>query len=218
MDVYNEFSETMARKTKIDAQITREKLLDTAEAFFCQKGVSGTSLDEIACAAGMTRGALYWHFDNKSDLFGALCERATTPMRAMLDRLAQEPGKTPLESLKAETLYMLTHLAEDRSLQSVFEVLLLRGDSGGELADVIAREEKNSAECRARLENILQAAIRTGELPRQIDTQMAAIALKSFICGLMRQWLQTRDFDLAKLAPAMLDIFFAGLVQSRLKS
>ena len=50
------------RRTKEDAQLTREVLLDAAEVLFAQRGVSRTSLQEIAKAAGMTRGAVYWHF------------------------------------------------------------------------------------------------------------------------------------------------------------
>jgi TetR/AcrR family acrAB operon transcriptional repressor len=206
----------MARKSKKEAKVTRDTLLDTAGALFSEKGVSCTSLDEIAAAAGVTRGAVYWHFDNKADLFGSLCERATTPMRAMLDTLAADPGHDPLGTLKAHALRMLTQLSEDRQLQSVFEVLLLRSDKGAELSEIIEREEESGAECRARLENILKAAVKAGQLAPHFDTSAGAIALNSYMCGMMRQWLQTRNFDLAALAPEMLEIFFTGLVSSSL--
>lgn len=205
----------MARKSKQEAQVTREALLDTAESLFREKGVAGTSLDAIAIAAGVTRGAVYWHFKNKADLFGALCERATTPMRAMLNTLESEPGKDPLGTLKKEATLILTNVAQDAQLQSVFEVLLLRGDAGEELSEVIAREEKNGSECRARLESIFSAAIECGQLPKTTNARTAAVALSAYVCGLMRQWLQTREFDLEKLAPNMVDIFFTGLLHAQ---
>lgn len=59
------------RRTKEDAQHTREALLDAAELVFAQRGVSRTSLQEIAKAAGLTRGAVYWHFKDKAELFNA---------------------------------------------------------------------------------------------------------------------------------------------------
>src|ERR1700680_2772908 len=50
----------------------REKLLDSAAAVFAQRGYRGTSVDLVAEDAGVTKGALYWHFKNKEDLFFAL--------------------------------------------------------------------------------------------------------------------------------------------------
>src|SRR5450631_2531195 len=70
----------MARRTKEEAQATRSHILDTAELVFERHGVSGTSLHEIAKAAGLTRGAIYWHFQDKADLFNAMMERATMPL------------------------------------------------------------------------------------------------------------------------------------------
>ena len=70
----------MARRTKSEAAITREQLLDAAERVFRERGVTRTSLAEVAAAAGVTRGAVYWHFRDKADLFDAMCERATLPL------------------------------------------------------------------------------------------------------------------------------------------
>ena len=76
----------MARRTKEEAQETRNRLLDTAEHVFNERGVSRTSLTEIAEAAGLTRGAIYWHFKNKLDLFNAMMERVTLPMEEVVLR------------------------------------------------------------------------------------------------------------------------------------
>ena len=63
------------RRTKAQAQETRERLMQAALDVFHQRGVARASLHEIAQAAGVTRGALYWHFKNKEDLFDALFAR-----------------------------------------------------------------------------------------------------------------------------------------------
>ena len=66
--------------------ITRERILSAAMTVFAQKGWQKTSLDEVAAAAGMTKGAIYWHFRNKNDLFFALLDarlqRDTSPVKA----------------------------------------------------------------------------------------------------------------------------------------
>lgn len=68
------------RKTKIEAQKTRQHLLDAALEVFWRNGVTRSSLQEIAQEAGVTRGALYWHFKNKEDLFDALFHCYFTPL------------------------------------------------------------------------------------------------------------------------------------------
>ena len=65
----------MARRTKAECEATRNALLDAAEAVFLEQGVSRTSLEQIARHAGMTRGALYWHFKDKDALFEAVREQ-----------------------------------------------------------------------------------------------------------------------------------------------
>jgi AcrR family transcriptional regulator len=70
----------MVRRTKKEAAATRDALLDAALRVFRDRGVAHTSLEEVAAAAGVTRGAVYWHFKDKADLFTALCERVQLPM------------------------------------------------------------------------------------------------------------------------------------------
>src|SRR5256885_1645441 len=66
----------LARRTKEDAFATRNSLLDAAEQVFYEQGVARASLNEIAQRAGATRGAVYWHFKDKLDLFYAMLDRS----------------------------------------------------------------------------------------------------------------------------------------------
>ena len=88
----------MARRTKEDALITRDQILDAAERVFLRRGVARTALQEIADEAHLTRGAIYWHFQNKADVFDAMLQRVTLPMVTRLK--TQPPGRdrepTPL--------------------------------------------------------------------------------------------------------------------------
>jgi AcrR family transcriptional regulator len=91
----------MVRRTKDDAQATRSQLLDAAERVFAEKGVSRTSLNDIAAAAGTTRGAIYWHFKNKADVFNAMMDRVILPMEAaFLSRWASEADPDPVAELQ----------------------------------------------------------------------------------------------------------------------
>ena len=69
----------MVRRTKKDALATRASLLDAAERLFLAKGVSRTSLNDIAVGAGTPRGAIYWHSKDKAALINATMARGTPP-------------------------------------------------------------------------------------------------------------------------------------------
>jgi TetR/AcrR family acrAB operon transcriptional repressor len=84
----------MARRTKEEAAATRDSILDAAEKLFVEQGVSRTTLQHIASAAGVTRGAIYWHFDDKGALFNAMMERATLPLEAELQVLDEAESAT----------------------------------------------------------------------------------------------------------------------------
>ncbi|MCL4562239.1 MAG: TetR family transcriptional regulator, partial [Chloroflexi bacterium] len=57
------------RRTKEEAAETRDLLLKSALSVFSQKGYSATTLGDVARAAGVTRGAIYWHFGSKAELY-----------------------------------------------------------------------------------------------------------------------------------------------------
>jgi AcrR family transcriptional regulator len=66
----------MSRRSRAETQAeTRERLLDAAEAAFAEEGFGGASLDRIAAAAGLTRGAVYSNFTDKADLFVGVIDR-----------------------------------------------------------------------------------------------------------------------------------------------
>ena len=64
----------MARKTKEEARATRESVLIAALDLFSEKGYSRTTFADLAKRIGMTRGAVYWHFDNKPALLAAMVD------------------------------------------------------------------------------------------------------------------------------------------------
>ncbi|HYT96860.1 MAG TPA: TetR family transcriptional regulator C-terminal domain-containing protein, partial [Casimicrobiaceae bacterium] len=66
--------------------------------------------------------------------------------------------------------------------------------------------------CLAHVERLLQQAIDAGQLPRDTDTSLATHSLHAFMSGLMREWVLEKDaYDLAAVAPALVDMTVAGL-------
>ena len=126
----------MARRTKENAIATRSSLIDAAEQVFCEKGVSRASLSDIAQAAGATRGAIYWHFKDKLDLFGAMMDRVTLPLEQGFGELECSTCPDPVQRLRAVMGFVLSSVASDERTRKVFEIALYKVEYVGELVGV----------------------------------------------------------------------------------
>jgi TetR/AcrR family acrAB operon transcriptional repressor len=202
----------MARKTKLEAQVTRERLLDAAETVFRQRGVTRTSLAEIAAAAGVTRGAVYWHFKDKAALFHAMCDRATLPLDALFERAGETASAEPLRTLRELCVGALQRLAVDARTQVVFDVIFHKTEMVDELADMATSNETERCRCLSQIEVILRRCVETGDLPPDTDPVLAAHGLNALMIGIMHQWvLDQSSYDLAAAAPTLIDTYLAGL-------
>ena len=99
----------MVRRTKEEAQETRSRIIDAAEQVFHSKGVASASLEEIAAAAEVTRGAIYWHFKDKAELFDAMMQRVVLPVEDMLETTSCGGVTDPLEMLRLHHQRAVAH-------------------------------------------------------------------------------------------------------------
>lgn len=204
--------EKMVRRTKQDAEVTRNLLLDAAETVFNEKGVARTSLAEIATAAGVTRGAVYWHFKNKADLFHAMMERVKMPIDEMVEQLGVKHVATPLSFLKTAAVTVLKHVATDGKTRRVFDIVNHKCELVDDMAIARIRQLESRTDCLAQLEQGLQAAIDQNSLPKTVNAHIAAIGLHALIDGLISSWILNPDsFSLDREAEQLIQIYFTGL-------
>ena len=202
----------MARRTKEEAQATRTLLLDTAELVFREKGVSQTTLGDIASAAGVTRGAIYWHFENKADLFVAMCDRATLPLEAMFGSVAAPDLVDPLGKLREGCIEVLRQAEQDQRCRRVFEILNFKCEFVDELAPTMLRRKECRQGAREIIERNLALAIERGQIPADTVVRRAAIGLFAYIDGLIINWSMEPDsYSLASQAGELVDIYLDGL-------
>ena len=202
----------MVRRTKDEAQETRNRILDAAEHVFSEHGVSRTSLEDIAQAAGVTRGAIYWHFKDKSDLFAAMVNRVTLPMEAMVARSSDESVEDPIASLKACAVSALMRTATDPQVQRVFDVVTHKCEYLGDMAGVNGRISSIQKGCVDRSEQAIRNAIKRGLLPAHVNPRLAAVGLDAMIFGLISNWLANSGYlPLERQAEAMIDLYLDGL-------
>lgn len=202
----------MARRTKEDALITRDQILDAAERVFLRRGVARTALQEIADEAQLTRGAIYWHFQNKADVFDAMLRRVTLPMVTRLKTQFQAETDNPLAYLRGVMAQAFHQTVHDLQVRRVFEIASYRVEYGDELQAVRDRHIAERADRMVDLAQLLELAQAKGQLPRQLHIHHAAVGLHALVDGLMANWLLLPEaFDLEVVGAQALNAYLVGL-------
>ncbi|OYU42599.1 MAG: TetR family transcriptional regulator [Burkholderiales bacterium PBB4] len=202
----------MARKTKEDALVTRELILDAAERVFHLRGVSRTSLQEIAKDAGLTRGAIYWHFENKGELFHAMMERVTLPMMARMTDITPADEERPLDKILRNTAAALHQIANDPQVRRVFEIATQKVEYVDELLSVRERHIEGRNECIDDTQRLMQLAQDKGQIRADLNVRSATLGLFALIGGLKYNWLLDPEaFDLEEVGAQTLRTYLAGL-------
>jgi TetR/AcrR family transcriptional regulator, acrAB operon repressor len=208
----------MARRTKEDALATRAKLLDSAESLFQSQGVSRTSLQDIARRAGATRGAIYWHFKDKADLFNAMMERVTLPLEAAFDEGSDVLQTSPLVEVDAllrirrATVEALSRIVNDGQTRRVFEVATQKVEYVEELRAVRMRHLAIRQGFVGRFEQSIESAAQREGVILAMPAALAARGFHALIDGLIQNWLLDQQaFDLLGVGERAMDVYLKGL-------
>lgn len=206
----------MVRKTKEDALVTRNHILDTAVEVFSHKGVAHTSLNDIAREAGVTRGAIYWHFADKVDMFDAMIGRLVCPLLINAEDREARIEADPLGFILEATEQFIGRMLDDAKFRKVFEIFWHKCEYIGEMASI---RDSHLDEGENHID-VLQRAFLLAQEKGQIDTRLTAhqttIGLISLIDGLLFNW--TKDpqmFPLATYARPIIAAHFRGLAANR---
>jgi len=199
----------MVRRCKEDAERTRDAILDAAEKLFFRNGVSRTSLEQIAREAGVTRGAIYWHFRNKVEVSDAMHARVELPLYALVEDLAATPPADPVAALRQVCRGTLERLAESPCLQRVYAILFHKCEDVEELASSAERHSRNERRLLVALESVFGRIAEAGRLAPAMDPPAAARSLYALLLGATGAALhEHRNFDLRRDTIEVVDRFF----------
>lgn len=202
----------MVRRTKQDAMETRSKLLDAAEVLFSEKGVAHTSMVQVAEQAGVTRGAIYHHFDNKMDLIESLMERVKLPIDEMREQIAEGSEFDPIIEIKARSKEFFGRVQSDNQVRSLANILLHKCEYVDEVNPIKLRHISGRNECIVDVEKLFEEAIEQQQLPSNTDARAAVIGLFSLVDGLIYNWLLAPDyFPLVTYGNQAIDSYINGL-------
>ena len=203
----------MPRRTKDDAMQTRHAILAAAERVFYRNGVARTSMQQVAEAAKVTRGAIYWHFADKLSLLEAMVDSVMLPQEDMLASLAQSDTAQPLVDLHQACLGAFRHIAKDRKRQRVMTIITHRCEHVEDLAPLSKRRHQCKQDLLTQFHKILTKAEQRGGLSRPWTAGGAARALQAMMTGLIMNSLENRDARYFQDAEQALDTFFRSLTR-----
>ena len=207
------------KRTKEEAEQTRQALLDAAMTVFHQRGVARASLDQIACAAGLTRGALYWHFKNKEHLFEALCERHLAVMHEEMHHMLENDSPQAWDTLVQTHIGFLQRLAEDETFRQFFAILHLKCEETSDMEGITVILRNYRYLWHRQTIQALRMGQRHGRLPATLQVEKACVLQISAFLGLVTAWLSEPDsFDMRSMAHDMvhasIDMLHSPVLQS----
>ncbi|RKQ96965.1 TetR family transcriptional regulator [Kushneria sinocarnis] len=206
------------RKTKEEAKRTRQALLNAAEHLFIEKGLSRTTHNDIAQRAGVTRGALNWHFaEGKLDIFSALLERK----RQMPERLAEHMAccersiACPAATMRRILIGDLQELTHDAQLQRILLICTQHCEFAGEFAWVRTQLDASVDRFLEIVGDTLERAQAQDEirLADSLTTTQGARLIYIHLKGLVEEWIHRREmFDLEHNAELLVDSILRSVI------
>jgi TetR/AcrR family acrAB operon transcriptional repressor len=177
------------RKTKAETDKTRVQIINAARRAFHECGVSRTSLEKIARIAGVTRGAIYWHFDNKADLFYAMRDQTLVDLDQVNAGILSDDAANPLDAIQNFLFGFVDALEKNLPLRQVFEIMMWRCEYVDEFASVLFVVVRPRHDFLSILKTAYGRAAARGFLRQNLDTEAMAYDTLSFTLGLIHNWL-----------------------------
>ena len=174
------------KRTKAQALDTRATILDAAEDVFFIYGVAHSTLDTIADAAGVTRGAIYWHFRNKEAVFEAVLERVGLSLDPFAVLIRLEDSNL-LGRLQAELEARLAGALLDTRTRHLYCIVFARCGASEDTAGFCRRVRAANHNAELTIERVLRYAVAGKQLPPDLDVQEAALFIHATLTGILRK-------------------------------
>ena len=199
------------KRTKEEAAQTRQQLLNAALSIFSRKSFEAVSLEEVAEAAGVTRGAIYHHFGSKADLFMALIEDASAQGGVVVQQ-AIAGGGSFTDITRRVLEHTLTLLEENRRFREIMALSLFKSGSSPELEAIGQLRYEQARTQVFQLAGFFQAGIDQGALRSGLDPATAARGFLAYQNGLAMLWLSNQEaFSIKEQASQFADLFLTGI-------
>ncbi|MEZ4601313.1 MAG: TetR family transcriptional regulator [Syntrophotaleaceae bacterium] len=202
----------MARKTREETEQTRLGILHSALELFHEKGYSRTTLEQIARRAGVTRGAIYWHFKDKVDLFLGLKDEIEQSAGIRLEDLLLWPVES-LDDLRQGALRLFRHIEGSEQFRRYFEIVLYRAEFTEELQPLLLKYRDKLQRLQQRDQENMTRLQRAGKVRVEVDCARAALGFRCLFVGILDNWfMDTGLFPLVDEGGGLLKDYLDGLL------
>ncbi len=201
----------MPRRTKQEAALTRNSLLKAALTVFSRSGYAAATLEDVAAEGGVTRGAIYWHFGSKAELYNALLDEYAGRSVPIIQQAAAEGG-TLVEILRRVFIRLLVAIEDEPGLKEVMEISLFITERTPDLAPTLQQRLEGNHALLDSIAAVMAQGIASGELRGDLHPLDMARAFLGFQNGMTHLWLQEpAAFSLKACAPALAEIYLKGI-------
>jgi len=205
----------MAKKTKQEAERTYHALLDAATLLFIRQGVASTTLSNIASEAGMTRGAIYWHFDNKDAVIQALWERNANKLHQGFSEILENITlPRPAQSFRSAIKNMIHSIITEPELGQIVRIVIHNVEFTDEKTELQSFLSSKKEAMYSAMESAFTALKKHQALRVDLPPELLAQSLMSYLHGLIHSYLSPvqRKLDLQKDGDILIDVFLDALL------
>ena len=194
----------------VDKHAKRAGIIQAAATVFARKGFQGASVDDIAAAAGISKGSLYGYFKNKEDLFYATFETFQRELLLECEAVI-EAQSTAQDKLTSCLMLSITSLQQDIELFPLTLELWAAASSGAARERFAVVMENLYREFRTLTASLISAGKASGEFRTDVDEQAVAAWLVGGLDGLMLQYWFDQSLDVHGWADNFLTMIMRGL-------
>lgn len=207
------------KKTKDEAELTRKAVLNAAMKVFSKNGYTQTSLTEVAKEAGLTRGAIYWHFNNKHQLLSAVIDECDKDMELMINGILNS-ATSPVEKIRALISTIISTIVMEEQFRVIEDILVFKTSTNSELQKIYQRHMDNIKKFRKMMIDLISEGIAAGVFDPRFSPETVAVAMTSYIAGIKTVWLSDiimvseENFSIKEKAGELADLIIHGFAKS----
>jgi AcrR family transcriptional regulator len=206
------------RRTKEEAERTRKAILEASLKVFSTKGYARARLEDVAKEAGVTRGAIYWHFDNKATLYSSAVIESVSGYRERLTGILQS-DLSPLPKIRTLMMEWLITLEEDEAYRTLVEMALTKTEFDEQTMEGVRDWFGFVDEVQRAVADLIREGIDAGEIQLEVEPEVAGLALISYLNGIEETWFlhkiangETR-FSPARMAEDFVEFILRGMTK-----
>ncbi len=201
----------MVRRTKEEAEETKDKIVRATLEIFCEKGYSRTTFDEIARRINLTKGAVYWHFRNKADILTEIIHRAFLLSRQELGQ--QVPELKTLEDLRRYLLCEIRLIQQHEQYRKFLFFVLFQMEWSEAILNKVSAELQDIIQSgRNVIKEVLTFAQKNGEISASADIEETLCVISCMWQGILKNVVKPEfKIDGERLLNRSFQVIVSGL-------